>query len=184
MQCQNSSGIIFDVNTNLTGIYNAENVMAAIAIGDFFKLTYTEIKQGIEKYIPKNNRSQLTKTERNDLIVDAYNANPTSMFASISNFAQIKSSNKMLILGDMLELGESSAEEHQQIVNFIDSQNFDLTILVGPQFLATNEKIKKEKFNDVELLSIYLKTQPIENKLILIKGSRGIHLEKILDLIS
>jgi len=115
--------------------------------------------------------------------MDAYNANPTSMMAALTNFSEMNYNNKCLILGDMLELGNASAEEHQKIVDYIDKHNFTDVFLVGPQFLKTTCMTKKEKFEQVELLSNYLKTQPIENKIILIKGSRGIHLEKILDLL-
>jgi UDP-N-acetylmuramoyl-tripeptide--D-alanyl-D-alanine ligase len=106
------------------------------------------------------------------------------MMASLLNFANLKNDQKCVILGDMLELGETSGEEHQLIVNFIENQVFSTVILVGPEFMMTHDCTKKEKFNNVELLSNYLKTQPIENKLILIKGSRGIHLEKILELLT
>ena len=115
--------------------------------------------------------------------MDAYNANPTSMLAALSNFVSIKNDHKCVILGDMLELGNASSEEHQKIVDFIEEQNFSDVFLVGPQFYITQNRTKKKKFEHVELLSNYLKTQPIENKLVLIKGSRGIHLEKILELL-
>jgi UDP-N-acetylmuramoyl-tripeptide--D-alanyl-D-alanine ligase len=105
------------------------------------------------------------------------------MIAALNNFANIKNNNKCLILGDMLELGEASGDEHQKIVDFIDSENFSEVFLVGTQFKNTISKKAKKKFDHVELLSNYLKTQPIENKLVLIKGSRGIHLEKILELL-
>ena len=116
--------------------------------------------------------------------MDAYNANPTSMMMALTNFANIQNDQKCVILGDMLELGEVSDEEHQKIVDFIESQNFSEVYLVGPQFKKTIAGNKRKKFDNAELLSNYLKTQPIENKLILIKGSRGIHLEKILELLS
>jgi UDP-N-acetylmuramoyl-tripeptide--D-alanyl-D-alanine ligase len=116
--------------------------------------------------------------------MDAYNANPTSMMAALSNFTNLKADQKCIILGDMLELGETSAAEHQAIVDFIEDQNFSDVFLIGPYFMNTRDRTKKEKFDNAELLSNYLKTQPIENRLILIKGSRGIHLEKILELLS
>jgi len=103
--------------------------------------------------------------------------------AALSNFADIATPNKCLILGDMLELGDASDEEHQKIVDLIDAKNFDDVFLVGAQFKNTNSTKQKKKFDQVELLSNYLKTQPIENKLILIKGSRGIHLEQILEVL-
>jgi len=115
--------------------------------------------------------------------MDAYNANPTSMMAALSNFTSIKNDQKCLILGDMLELGDASAEEHQKIADFIEEQHFTEVFLVGPHFKNTICLTEKKKFDNVELLAIYLKTQPIINKLVLIKGSRGIHLEKILELL-
>jgi len=105
------------------------------------------------------------------------------MMAALNNFAGIRHENKCLILGDMLELGNSSAEEHQKIIDFIDGQTFSEVFLVGAQFKDTIDLTQKKKFDQVELLANYLKTTPLENKLILIKGSRGIHLEKILDLL-
>jgi UDP-N-acetylmuramoyl-tripeptide--D-alanyl-D-alanine ligase len=116
--------------------------------------------------------------------MDAYNANPTSMMAALTNFATIRNKQKCIILGDMLELGDASGEEHQKIVSYIEEQKFEAIFLVGTQFKNTSDRTKKQKFDHVELLSNYLKTQPIENKLILIKGSRGIHLEKILELLT
>ena len=116
--------------------------------------------------------------------MDAYNANPTSMMAALINFTKIRNDQKCLILGDMLELGEASQSEHQKIVYYIEDQDFEEIFLVGPIFKSTKNRTEKKKFEQVELLSNYLKTQPIENKFILIKGSRGIHLEKILDLLT
>jgi UDP-N-acetylmuramoyl-tripeptide--D-alanyl-D-alanine ligase len=142
------------------------------------------IQEAVAEYTPSNNRSQLIKREKNTIIMDAYNANPTSMMAALQNFAEMKHGQKCVVLGDMLELGESSESEHQKIVDFIDDQDFELVFLVGGQFGKTNDKKKKKKFENSELLSNYLKTQPIENKLILIKGSRGIHLEKVLDVLN
>ena len=115
--------------------------------------------------------------------MDAYNANPTSMMAALTNFSSMKNDNKCVILGDMLELGEVSDEEHLKIVTYVEDQNFTDVFLIGPQFKNTKDRTEKKKFEHVELLSNYLKTQPIENKLVLIKGSRGIHLEKILELL-
>ncbi len=178
MQCANSKGVIFDVNTNLSGNYNAENVMAAVTIGDFFDLSINEIKKGIERYEPKNNRSQLFRTDFNELIIDAYNANPTSMTASILNFAEIKNDNKMLILGDMLELGGYSKTEHQNIIELLKKLNFKNVILVGKEFDHTENDFLS--FTNVEELIEHLNNLPIHHHLILIKGSRGIQLEKVI----
>jgi len=165
----------------LVGDYNFENLLAAACAGKYFEVNPLDIQKALAEYIPSNNRSQLIRREKNTIIMDAYNANPTSMMAALNNFTRINNENKCVILGDMLELGDASAKEHQNIVDFIEEQNFTEVFLVGSQFMNTTSNTKKEKFEHAELLSVYLKTQPIENKLILIKGSRGIHLEKILE---
>jgi len=171
------------LKSKLVGDYNFENLLAAACIGKYFEVDPLQIQNAIDEYSPSNNRSQLIQKTKNTIIMDAYNANPTSMMAALTNFAGIRHENKCVILGDMLELGDVSAEEHQKITDFIENQIFSEVFLIGPQFKNTIDRTQKKKFDQVELLSIYLKTQPIENKLILIKGSRGIHLEKILELI-
>jgi len=172
------------LKSNLVGNYNFENLLAAACIGKYFDVDPLKIQEAIAEYIPSNNRSQLIQKEKNTIIMDAYNANPTSMMAALINFAENANKNKCLILGDMLELGESSAEEHQHIVDLVDNNDFDDAYFVGPNFLNTTSQKQRKKFEQVELLSNYLKTQPIENKLILIKGSRGIHLERVLEFLS
>lgn len=172
------------LKSKLVGDYNYENLLAAACVGKYFEIEPLHIQAALAEYTPANNRSQLIQNEKNTIIMDAYNANPTSMMAALSNFASLKNDQKCIILGDMLELGETSEEEHQTIVNYIDDQDFSTVILVGPQFMNTKDVSKKKKFDNVELLLNYLKTQPIEHNLILIKGSRGIHLEKILELLS
>jgi len=172
------------LKTNLVGNYNFENLLAATCVGRYFDVDPLQIQNALAEYQPSNNRSQLIKKEKNTIIMDAYNANPTSMLAALTNFSGIKHGQKCLILGDMLELGTVSGEEHQKIVDYIDEQDFSEVYLVGEQFMATTDKKEKKKFDNVEPLSNYLKTQPIENKLILIKGSRGIHLEKVLNAIT
>jgi UDP-N-acetylmuramoyl-tripeptide--D-alanyl-D-alanine ligase len=172
------------LKSKLIGDYNFENLLAAACIGKYFGVDPLLIQKALEEYTPSNNRSQLIRKEKNTIIMDAYNANPTSMMMALSNFANIQNDQKCVILGDMLELGVVSDEEHQKVVDFIESQNFSEVYLVGPQFKKAITGNKRKKFDNAELLSNYLKTQPIENKLILIKGSRGIHLEKILDLLS
>jgi len=171
------------IKSNLVGDYNFENILAAVCVGKYFEVDPLKIQETIANYTPSNNRSQLIKKEKNTIIMDAYNANPTSMMAALSNFANIKNENKCLILGDMLELGDASEEEHQKIADYIEEKKFTDVFLIGTQFKNTKFQTQKKKFDQVELLSNYLKTQPIENKLILIKGSRGIHLEKILELL-
>lgn len=171
------------LKSKLVGGYNSENLLAAACVGKYFGVDPLLIQEAITAYTPSNNRSQLIQKENNTIIMDAYNANPTSMMASLTNFINIRHDNKCVILGDMLELGETSNEEHQRIVDFLDQHNLSDIFLVGPVFMQTKDLKQKKKFEHVELLSNYLKTQPIENKLILIKGSRGIHLETILEII-
>jgi UDP-N-acetylmuramoyl-tripeptide--D-alanyl-D-alanine ligase len=171
------------LKSKLVGDYNCENLLAAACVGKYFGIDPLKIQKALAEYTPSNNRSQLIRTDKNTIIMDAYNANPTSMMAALINFSKIRNNQKCLILGDMLELGEASAHEHQKIVDYIDDQLFEEVFLVGPIFGSTNHRKEKKKFEQLELLSNYLKTQPIENKFILIKGSRGIHLEKILEML-
>jgi UDP-N-acetylmuramoyl-tripeptide--D-alanyl-D-alanine ligase len=171
----------FEIKTNLIGTYNAENVMAAVAIGKYFGLYDVNIKNGLEKYIPQNNRSQLTITDRNKLIVDAYNANPTSMRAAILNFSQTASDKKTLILGDMFELGEYSHIEHQNIVDLLQQNKFNNVLLVGKDFIKTKNSYLN--FANVSELTDYLISHPITDNYILIKGSRGVRLENILPIL-
>ncbi|MFA6582604.1 MAG: cyanophycin synthetase, partial [Paludibacter sp.] len=178
MECTIKQTNSFDVNTNLIGAYNAENVLAAVAIGDYFDIGTESIKHGLENYIPQNNRSQLTVTNKNKLVVDAYNANPTSMRAAILNFAQMEVEHKTLILGDMLELGEQSDAEHQIITDLLQQNKFESVLLVGPQFKKTHNSYRC--FDDTDELINHIEQQPISGHYILIKGSRGIKLEKVL----
>jgi len=171
----------FNIQTNLIGTYNAENVLAAVTIGSFFGVENKKIKNGLEKYSPQNNRSQLTITDNNKLVVDAYNANPTSMRVAILNFAQMEVENKTLILGDMLELGEQSAHEHQKIVDLLKENGLSHVILVGKDFIETNNDFTTN--NNVSELKDYLAQNPLKNRFILVKGSHGIHLEKLLDIL-
>lgn len=181
MNCQTEINEPFQVETKLVGSYNAENVLAAVSIGHFFEVSDEAIKTGLENYTPQNNRSQLTITDRNKLIVDAYNANPTSMCAAIINFAQMEVESKMLILGDMLELGKQSDFEHQNIVDLLTEKKFEEVILVGTQFCTTNNSFKC--FTNVDELLSELSKNEIKNHYILIKGSRGIKLEKVIPIL-
>jgi UDP-N-acetylmuramoyl-tripeptide--D-alanyl-D-alanine ligase len=179
MQCQ--TGVTFEINTRLVGSYNAENVLAAVTIGHFFGLKNTQIKQGIELFVPQNNRSQLIETNKNRLIIDAYNANPTSMEAAVLNIQQLENDNKLLILGDMLELGEHAVAEHQKIVDLIKEKGFQSVYLVGDTFKKTKQAYLT--FEDVDELYAFLSEEKPENQTILIKGSRGIQLEKIISIL-
>ncbi|WP_298766030.1 UDP-N-acetylmuramoyl-tripeptide--D-alanyl-D-alanine ligase [uncultured Polaribacter sp.] len=170
------------IKSNLIGEYNYNNIAIAITIGDFFKVENNKIKEAIESYVPKNNRSQIIQKGNNHIILDAYNANPSSMTAAIHNFAQLAEKSKTIILGDMFELGEDSAKEHQEIANLTDSRAFNATYYVGEHFSKTNTK--NLKFTDFEALKVYLTKAPLNNQSILIKGSRGMQLERVLELIN
>ncbi len=176
-----ADGETHQVNTNLIGIYNAENVLAAVTIGRHFSVEAADICKAIEEYVPTNNRSQLQKTEKNVLIVDAYNANPTSMLNAMKNFQVMEAENKYLILGDMLELGEHAELEHSNIVQNVNAMKFENVMFVGAEFMEV-ESVHK-KFLNCEELDAYLAEHPIENGTILIKGSRGIGLERIIHLL-
>ena len=178
MKCK-TDGQPFEVQTHLIGGYNAENVLAAVAIGHFFDVPDEEIAAGLANYFPKNNRSQMLVSEKNTLIVDAYNANPSSMDEAVRNFAQLEAERKCLILGDMLELGNESKSEHQQIITLLQSLELTDVLLVGENFKSTKNDFRS--FDNVAQLIDYLKDNPVENTWVLIKGSRGIKLEKVMD---
>jgi len=169
------------ISTNLFGNYNFENVMAAICIGEYFGVDTNDIKDAIENYFPSNNRSQIIKTEKNTILMDAYNANPTSMEASIMNFKQTSFDKKFLIIGDMRELGKESESEHKKIIKLIEDSKFENVILVGNVFNSLNKPSNFRAFADVSEASIYFKENKITDFNILVKGSRGIKLEKLLE---
>ncbi len=165
------------VKTQLIGSYNLPNLLAAISIGLYFKIPIKDINQALSDYSPENNRSQLKKTQNNTLIIDAYNANPTSMQASLKDFMQLSESHKVVILGAMGELGSISQEEHRKILNLIEKVHFDEVFLVGQSFKSLNSKYPS--YSTVEELTLHLQKHPLQNKTILIKGSRSVHLEKV-----
>ncbi len=168
------------IKTNLIGTYNFENVLAAICIGTFFDVPADEIKSAITTYQPSNSRSQALKTERNSIILDSYNANPTSMQLAIENFRLIVAPNKMLILGDMLELGDESPAEHQAIVKLVNESGFNRAIFVGPDFSVAAAG-KFQCFDNSDEAFSWLMKQQIKDFTILVKGSRGIKMEKVLE---
>lgn len=178
LNCDTNNGG-FEVDTKLIGDYNAENLLAAVTIGNYFGLTNEEIKRGLENYEPNNNRSQLLMTANNKLIVDAYNANPTSMKAAISNFTAMEVSPKAVILGDMLELGDFSTDEHFAVVEELLKAGFDKVLLVGSEFVATETHFPC--FTNVDEAGAYLEKNPLKDYYVLIKGSRGIKLEKLIE---
>ncbi|MBP1617053.1 MAG: UDP-N-acetylmuramyl pentapeptide synthase [Bacteroidetes bacterium] len=171
----------YQVQTNLIGEYNFSNVMAAIAVGKFLGVKADDICDALAEYRPTNNRSQLKKTGSNTLIVDAYNANPTSMFAALTNFNQIRGPKKAVILGDMLELGEESDDEHEKVIDFIEKSLYEKVYLVGSQFKKLSRNAPA--FLTVEEMIEVLKKDPLSGYTLLVKGSHGIHLEKCIDVL-
>ena len=171
------------IQTHLVGSYNFENVAAAIGVGQYFEVEDDKIVEALEQYMPTNSRSQVIDTEKNHIIMDAYNANPTSMRAALINFANICGENHLLVLGDMRELGTASEEEHRNILGLMKELGYKEALLVGPNFSAYNDKTDWKTFTKVEDLCQYVEGHPISGKTMLIKGSRGIQLEKVLPLL-
>ena len=167
------------ITTNLVGDYNFSNVLTAVTIASFFKVPSTKIKAAIENYMPSNSRSQLIEIGRNRIILDAYNANPSSMKAAIENFAKLQSSNKILMLGGMMELGDDSVEEHHHIIDLINKYHWKKVALVGGDF----ERISHNHiyFENVAKAAEWFRIQDYNDCNILIKGSRSIKMEKILE---
>ncbi len=167
------------IRTQLFGSYNADNILAACCIGKSFQVDPEKIKQALEEYRPVNNRSQILQTTRNRLILDAYNANPSSMGRAIRDFNDLPGKNKVFILGDMLELGEESDTEHQKILQLLEEYKAEKVYLVGPVFLRINTKIEWHCFQDSDLAKLWLGHHQISGADVLLKGSRGIQLEKV-----
>lgn len=171
----------FEVQTKIVGTYNLPNVLAAVAIGKYFGVRSELICEALEKYEPNNNRSQLKKTDTNMLIVDAYNANPTSMKAALENFKTLDVNHKVLILGDMKELGPDSDSEHQKIADAVASNTFEKVIFVGENFSHVNTT--HPRYKNIFELKDYLVKNPIKDSYVLLKGSRGMHLEDCIELL-
>lgn len=171
------------IHTHLVGVYNYYNLLGAICVGNFFKVEDEQINEALANYIPSNNRSQLHKTENNTLILDYYNANPTSMSAAIENFSTLNHSHKMVILGDMLELGEDSTKEHLAIVELLQQKKIDTIILVGNHFIEAGKNTTAKTFQTSDEAANYLKSIQVKNQTVLIKGSRGIKLEKVVEVL-
>lgn len=165
------------LKTNLVGKYNFTNYLGAIAIGTHFGVSADLINEAISEYTPTNNRSQVNETGRNTLIMDCYNANPTSMKSALESFAEIDHTDKLAILGDMKELGAESVKEHQAIIDQLNEYNLPY-IVVGPEFNQLETTNSIGSFIDTEELNKFLDEKPVTKKLILLKGSRGIGLEK------
>lgn len=168
-----------DIQTHLYGDYNFQNVLVAICIGSFFGVRDADIVNAIAEYRPTNNRSQVVKSKSNTIFLDAYNANPSSMMVSIDQFSLQPGDKKVLILGDMLELGNASKEEHLSIIDKVEN-GFQTVILVGPEFMDAYQGNKCAVFEHTQQAGIWLENNPIRDAQILIKGSRGIALEKLL----
>lgn len=172
-----------NIQSHLIGDYNFNNIATAIALGNYFKVEDSAIKKAIESYIPENNRSQIVQKTSNKIILDAYNANPTSMRAALLNFEQ-QEGYKTAILGDMFELGNEAEEEHQNIADLALSLNINDIIFVGDNFYESNIKSKKAiKYKSFLDLKKDFNTSEIKNTILLIKGSRGMALERILELL-
>lgn len=188
----NRSGESHDIKTQLTGAYNLDNILAAICIGVFFSLPDEEINQGVEGYQPKNNRSQIMQTETNTLICDYYNANPSSMFVAIENVGKIDAKLKVLILGDMFEMGDDAAAEHEAVIKKAMETDVDERIFVGKEFYGVSPKVRESESPEDGHAAVFyqtaedaiagLKANPIKNSTILIKGSRGMALERLVEL--
>ncbi len=172
------SGQTIDLKTGLTGTYNFDNILSAVCVGIFFGVPSGHIKSSIENYQPENNRSQIFHTSSNKLLLDAYNANPDSMQAAIKNFSLMPGNNKSVILGDMLELGTYAGYEHQKIVDILISQEYENVFLIGELFCETVTPDSYFRFKDVDKLTAWLQSNPLRDGFILLKGSRGLRLEK------
>ena len=177
------AGKQYHTQTKLTGSYNFENILGAISIANFFGVSPAEINQGLMTYEPNNNRSQLTKTANNQVICDFYNANPSSMEAAIRNLKSLTAKNKVAIIADMFELGEASLAQHQKIATLASSMNFDQVILIGKDFYSSKDGQHGIFFENTAEAETFLREHPVQNSLILLKGSRGMALEQLLPLL-
>jgi UDP-N-acetylmuramoyl-tripeptide--D-alanyl-D-alanine ligase len=172
----------YAASANLTGTYNFENILAAICIGRFFEVSPQQINDGLAGYYPRNNRSQLTKTETNTVICDFYNANPSSMSAALDNLNHLTAPKKAIIIGDMFELGPESAVQHELIANHAAAMQVDTSIFIGKFFFKMKGKVEGLFFETPKEALTYLASNPIKDSLILLKGSRGMALEQLLPL--
>ena len=169
----------YSIVTNLFGEYNVINIKAAMAAGLFLGVGIKEIADEIIKYNPGNNRSQIKVTKRNTLVCDSYNANPSSMKMAIESFSKIEADKKMCIIGDMLELGDKSEEEHLKVLKILNDSNIKKVLLTGPVFSKVSSESGFRSFSDIRKLKDFLKSEQVSEYHILIKGSRGIALEQI-----
>lgn len=173
----------YGVNTHLIGTYNIANMLAAATIGLYFGVSAQQINHALSGYVPSNNRSQFEQTKDNRLIVDAYNANPTSMAAALDNFAQIKAEHKMVIIGDMKELGVVSHDEHQKIVDMLKALNIETVWLVGAEFEHCDTPQSFRLFDNVEQVKEAIAADKPHGKYILVKGSNSTKLFELPELL-
>jgi UDP-N-acetylmuramoyl-tripeptide--D-alanyl-D-alanine ligase len=178
-----SQGNNHQAKANLTGTYNFENILAAICIGQFFGLNPNEINRGLANYFPTNNRSQLTKTDHNTVICDFYNANPSSMTAALNNLNTLTAKQKTAIIGDMFELGEEAPDQHKKVVELAMAHEIENRIFIGKNFYAFKDQFDGIFFNTPSDAAVYLTAHPIQDHLVLLKGSRGMALEQLLPLL-
>ena len=185
------------VSTQLTGAYNLDNILCAICIGVYFEIEEDKINAGVAGYQPKNNRSQILKTESNTLICDFYNANPSSMFAAIENIGNLTATRKVLILGDMFEMGDEAAAEHEAVIKKAMDALVDERIFIGNEFYDSSPEVRKSGSPGEEVDGLYhalffknvgdaiiaLQANPVRNSTVLIKGSRGMALERLVGLL-
>lgn len=174
-----SGGMSGEIATNLTGTYNLENILAAITVGIHFGLSAEQIRQGLSSYTPGNNRSQVVRTATNTLICDYYNANPSSMKVAIDNIAAISATHKTLILADMFELGEESAEEHQRVIDYALKIAANRNIFIGEVFYSLRGDAQGMFFRDIQSAVEEMQNNPVTGSTVLLKGSRGMKLETL-----
>jgi UDP-N-acetylmuramoyl-tripeptide--D-alanyl-D-alanine ligase len=172
------------IQSHLIGLYNANNINAAITIGKYFGVPNEKIKFGLENYIPNNNRSQLLEKKSNKIILDAYNANPSSMNAALTNFFQLEDKNKVAILGDMFELGIESSNEHEKIIKFCLNQEDIKFHFIGNDFYNhKNSSPNMHFYETYDSFKVAFPSKKTENSFLLIKGSRGMSLERTLEIL-
>jgi UDP-N-acetylmuramoyl-tripeptide--D-alanyl-D-alanine ligase len=174
-----NKGIDLDtIQTNLVGNYNLPNVLAAVTIGQYFKVPNEKIKAAIENYIPTNSRSQLVQWKNNEVILDAYNANPSSMKLAVENFVKLNKANKVVCLGGMRELGTDTLMEHQMLIDQLKRNNWSEVVLVGAEFKDCNHNYPY--FDTVQAAKVWLDSKQFSGHTLLIKGSRGIQMEQLI----
>ena len=170
-----------EISSSLSGDYNFANIVSTVAIAQYFKVTKDAIKKGIEQFVPSNSRSQWIKTNTNDLLVDCYNANPTSMELAIKNFANLEADHKLFIIGDMLEMGSFAKSEHLNILEQLEKITAaNHVFCVGETFYQFKNNFEFQFFMNSEALATFFETHPISNTFVLLKASRGVRLEKII----